>query len=122
MKRTALKRSTGLSRGKPMARKSKTKQAAREGDEAYLQFVRSLPCCVCGHDTEPSHPHHMVGHLKGLGMKAPDRETMPLCFAHHRAFHDGVGHFAYWSREGRILWQETEIALVQTRWRLSEAS
>lgn len=89
-----------------------TKQAEREGDPEYLAWVRTLPCCApsvtqCD-SPPPQHPHHETG--AGMGMKAPDRRTMPLCWTHHRCFHDGMGPFAGWSTEERRRWQEERIA------------
>jgi hypothetical protein len=38
----------------------------------------------------PSEAHHLrgIGHLGGMGLKAPDLAAMPLCSRHHRALHD----------------------------------
>jgi hypothetical protein len=57
-------------------------------DPNYLEWVRSLPCRVCGN--WPSEAHHIrgVGHLGGMGLKATDLAVMPLCSRHHRALHD----------------------------------
>ncbi len=45
---------------------------------AYLDYVKSLPCCHCrrpGRD-----PHHlMVKGASGMGMTAPDIAVVPLC-------------------------------------------
>lgn len=113
MKRTALKRKTPMNRGKPMAKKSKTKREARDGDPAYLDFVRTLPCCACGYSRELSHPHHAIGRMKGMGAKVHDRLTMPLCWACHRAIHDGKGIFEYMTRSTKNLWQDDAIAATQ---------
>lgn len=109
MKRTRLLRKTALRRAKYLTSSRKTKQQLRQGDELWLRFVRSLPCCICA-APPPSHPHHSTG--AGMGMKARDRETMPLCFRHHRDFHDARGVFEHWTREERRVWQKAEVALV----------
>lgn len=50
-------------------------------DPAYLAFVDSLGCCICGQD---STHHHLTGHgYGGRGTKASDYLTMPLCNNHH---------------------------------------
>ena len=45
----------------------------------YLAFVRTLPCSMCG-STHGIRAHHLrgVGHMSGVGMKAPDWATCPL--------------------------------------------
>lgn len=65
-------------------------------DKAYLIFIRSLACCVCTrvrvwnvylgiYRTEAAH----VGD-RGLSVKCPDRETIPLCSWHHRLSPESV--------------------------------
>jgi hypothetical protein len=53
-------------------------------DTAYLKFIRSLPCCVCFRDRGIEAAH--VGR-RGMSQKSSDRETIPLCSAHHREQH-----------------------------------
>jgi hypothetical protein len=38
-----------------------------------------------------------------MGLKSKDREAMPLCWQHHRAFHDGSGPFDGWTQVERCL-------------------
>ncbi len=52
---------------------------------AYLAFVREKPCCWCQHDA-PNDPHH-VG-PRGVGIKADDFHTVPVCRKCHDHFHD----------------------------------
>lgn len=91
-------------------RRTVTKQAEREGDPEYLAWVRTLPCCAPSVTKckAPADAHHMTG--AGMGMKAGDRETMPLCRAHHQAFHEGRWPFDGWSPAERRRWQEERIA------------
>jgi hypothetical protein len=95
MKRTGqLNRKTPLSARKPMqkARRKPSKAAQKDTrwrSEAYLAWVRSLPCAFCG--MGPSDAHHVIGlgwGLSGMGLKAPCSFSMPLCRCHHRAVHD----------------------------------
>ena len=53
----------------------------------YLKWVKSLPCCMCGGGSEDA--HHIIGrgHLGGMGTKAPDNYTMPVCRQHHQEIH-----------------------------------
>lgn len=104
MRRTAMKRSAPPKRS-----------PSEGGDEAYLAFVRALPCCAptvapCL-SPAPQHPHHKTG--AGMAMKARDDETMPLCWVHHRDFHLGQGPFLYWTRDNRDMWQEEMVDRVR---------
>lgn len=60
-------------------------------NEAYLAFVRKLPCVVNGPGTErdPVVAHHLILHGEGkMGGKAHDLFTFPLRASEHRIFHD----------------------------------
>ncbi len=54
-------------------------------DPKYLNWIRTLPCLVCGSTwrIEASHtgPH-------GMAQKSPDRSCIPLCERHHRSSND----------------------------------
>lgn len=50
---------------------------------AYLAYVRTHPCCLCG-ATPPSDAHHWG--RRGVGQKTDDYRTVPLC----RGCHDHV--------------------------------
>lgn len=56
----------------------------------HLASVRKLPCMVCG-TTKIIHAHHLrsqhVATLRGVGLKAPDRYSVPLCAIHHNDIH-----------------------------------
>ncbi|MTC72317.1 DUF968 domain-containing protein [Providencia sp. wls1914] len=52
----------------------------------YLQWVKSQPCCVCGATADDA--HHIIGHGQGgIGTKAHDLFTIPLCRVHHSELH-----------------------------------
>ena len=100
MKRTGqLNRKTPLSARKPMqkARRKPSKAAQKDTrwrSEAYLAWVRSLPCCVCGATTGIA-AHHLVGmwQVSGMGLKAPDSFAMPACdpiYGHGRDCHQQI--------------------------------
>lgn len=59
----------------------------REGNcKKHLALIRQLPCAITGRPG-PSDPHHLregVAHERGIGRKATDRWTVPLC----RQLHD----------------------------------
>lgn len=93
MKRSELKRKTPLKNRAelkakaPMNRKREKRSAPRRQaandsrwrSEAYLAWVRSLPCCVCG--APANAVHHLIGiwQMGGMGLKAPDSMAMPVC-------------------------------------------
>lgn len=90
------------------------RSVAEGGDEAYLDWIRSLPCCSCGRassEFQPTHPHHSTG--AGMAMKAPDREALPLCARCHRDFHDGNGFCDGWNRAQRHLFQALAVERCQ---------
>ena len=73
-----------------------------ERDEAYLEFIRQLPCCACyplspyimdtrkGKLSPGGEAHHAGRTGKGTGQKCSDYETVPFCRRHHDE-HDRIG-------------------------------
>lgn len=57
-------------------------KTARDSD--YLAHVRKHPCCSCG-ATEAIHAHHVAS--GGMGQKASDYLTAPLCGVCHQHWH-----------------------------------
>lgn len=53
----------------------------------YLAWVKQQPCVMCGEPSDDAHHIKGVGHLSGVGMKAPDTFTMPVCRPHHDEIH-----------------------------------
>ena len=71
-----------------------TQKQPRLKSKKYINWVKSLPCCVCGTDQEIT-AHHLIGHgTKGTGIKSDDRLTMPMCFEHHHQLHH-YGHMRF---------------------------
>lgn len=91
-----LTRKTPLRAKQPMARKPIKRKATRKQStdkrwrsEAYLKWVRSLPCCDCG--ALNCDAHHVIGlkwGLSGMGLTAPDNYAMPLCRDCHTWMHN----------------------------------
>src|ERR1019366_7824296 len=54
-------------------------------DLKHLQWIRSLPCVVCGsmRNVEAAHTGP-----RGLGQKSADSTAIPLCIRHHRSGND----------------------------------
>lgn len=85
-------------------------------DAKYLAWIRKFPCCACGsaRNIEAAHtgPH-------GLGQKADDYKTLPMCLECHR-----TGKHAY-HKIGRIDWEAVQeksveelISFYQRLWKL----
>lgn len=76
------------------AAKAAAKRAARPGNSlAHLARIRQL-WCTLGHERAPQfviHAHHLQGFptrkLRGLGLRAPDRYTVPLWSLRHEELH-----------------------------------
>lgn len=95
-----LKRKTPLRAKSPMARKPlsakpRTQKACSKRAEsrwrspAYLAWVRTQPCVVCGAPGNVA-AHHMIGMygLSGMGLKAGDEFAMPACDPAAGSFND----------------------------------
>ena len=66
--------------------------------KTYRDFVKSLPCAVCG-TTEGVEQHHGIqlpGTIKGMALKNPEILSFPLCAMHHRNLHANVEEFELW--------------------------
>lgn len=61
-------------------------------DKKRLEKIGNMCCIVCervlGIDDSPAEVHHLIGY--GVGLKAPDSATIPLCPQHHRIGARGV--------------------------------
>lgn len=113
MKRSGpIKRKTALRSGpsslsrKPI-RKKRRKSRGDADDPAYLALVRKLPCCVFRGCNGAIEAHHLTG--AGMGLKARDDETMPLCQLHHLCLHQLLGPFAEWDRDYLKTWQLARV-------------
>ena len=75
---------------------------------AWLQAVASLPCRVCFKDG-PSQAAHVNHRGKGMGMKAPDVWTFPMCPACHAEFDQGK---SYTKEQRRALADEWVLSTI----------
>jgi hypothetical protein len=70
-------------------------------DAVYLAFVRKHECCVSRDGASGPCYGSVIAHHhgpRGMGEKADDYRTVPLCDGHHREFHD-TGTIGAWGRE-----------------------
>jgi hypothetical protein len=69
--------------------------------EKHRQFIRSLPCCICGNNIETQWCHVRYADagaekpITGIGNRASPKWTLPLCNRHHEEQHKG-GERAFW--------------------------
>lgn len=72
---------------------------------SYLDFIRSLPCCICLDNTSTEAAHIRFGDRRagkrptGMGERPDDKWTIPLCGVHHREQH---------TRGERLFWDEMD--------------
>lgn len=52
-------------------------------DRKRLEAIRKLPCVVYGRSPVDAAHSNQSAHNKGLGIKASDEFTIPLCRQHH---------------------------------------
>lgn len=73
----------------------------RQHNAKHLDFIRGLPCVICGDDTSTEAAHvrmmdpSVAKPMTGLGIKSDDKFTVPLCGECHREQHD-MNEAAFW--------------------------
>lgn len=83
-------------------------------DPAYLDRVRHQQCCSpSGCRARRCEAHHSTG--SGMGLRAHDHESMPLCARHHYDFHALSGPFKGWTKERLKQWQREQVAATRRR-------
>lgn len=90
--------------------KEKTKR-----DPKYLEFIQYMPCLICG---QASEAHHEPLNGRGMGLKGPDNETLPLCRLHHSERHN-TGRTAFYNGYG-VHWRY-EIVKLQALYILGQS-
>jgi len=73
-------------------------------EKKYTRWVATLPCANCGLDDETTVAHHLKHRHAphgggGIGMKANDFLTMPLCFSCHDRAHNGDADVLDWQAD-----------------------
>jgi len=56
-------------------------------NKKYLNFIRSLPCCVTGSEWEIVAHHIRIGQNGGMGLKPNDYRCIPLTADKHGELH-----------------------------------
>ena len=79
----------------------------------YLDYIRSLPCLICG---KPGEPHHLEAVGMGRNRNRELKEhytTIPLCRNHHIEI-ETVGLKAFETKYNVNLWREAMRLLTYT--------
>lgn len=77
----------------------------RQKSATYLDWIRQLPCVICGDNTSTEAAHIRFGDRRaakrptGMGEKPDDRWALPLCGMHHREQHE-LGERLFWNLSG----------------------
>lgn len=78
----------------------------RQKIDAHLGFIRTLPCICCGNEIESQAAHIRFSDARvakvnaGVGAKADDYWTLPMCRAHHDEQHRTGDERKFWRRYG----------------------
>lgn len=91
-------------------------------ERALAQFVRTLPCVVCGRlarEKSLNEASHCAlnADQKGMGMRVPHVQVAPKCRIHHGEWEERRGFCRGWTRQERYdqaaLWiREVELAVT----------
>lgn len=82
-----------------------TQRQPREVDDAYLAYVRTLPCTICQRPgrSDPAHLRTAARQYgkrpTGMGEKPDDKWVLPLCRAHHDEQHRR-NELQWWESKG----------------------
>ncbi|MDI9738995.1 hypothetical protein [Acinetobacter baumannii] len=69
-------------------------------DAKRLAVIRKLPCVMCGRTpVDAAHSNQGI-HNKGMGLKACDSKTIPLCRQHHIEY----DQLLTMTREQAVIW------------------
>lgn len=81
-------------------------KAPREKSEKHLDFIRSLPCCVCADNTSTEAAHVRFSDPRaakvnpGHSAKPSDKWTVPLCGRDHRDQTVAGDERSWWASKG----------------------
>lgn len=82
-------------------------------NKKYTNWVKTLPCCDCGAPADD--PHHIIGTgcEGGMGTKACDLLTMPMCRECHTRLHEQPLMWEHqWKWVAKTLQQATKEGVI----------
>jgi hypothetical protein len=77
-------RRTPLRRRKRIRLRRSEPRRGPDRDAAYLAWIRTLGCAVCGRHSAVEAAHTTALGSRGLSQKSSDYSAIPLCVGHHR--------------------------------------
>lgn len=84
-----------------------------------FDILSQLGCCVCG---QPPQIHHLIGaKYRGMGQKADDLLTIPLCMNHHTGA-EGIHTIGKKTWESKFETQEHYLELTNQKVREFESN
>ena len=110
-----------MKRGGPLRPVGDTAYAKRDRDFDYMGWVKWQRCCVAvemGSDEYCSGGFADADHAggRGLGVKCPDDETIPMCATHHAQRTTYRGYFDGWVADQMRTWLDYWINRTRQRW------
>ena len=95
-----------LQKGTRVAPMSKQERTDR------FRLLSEMGCCICG---QPPQIHHLIGtKWRGMGQKADDRHTIPLCMKHHTG-EEGIHRMGMRKWESYFGSQESFLEIVSIK-------
>lgn len=84
----------------------------------YAAWVRGLVCESHADDPHTCHGRVEAHHAgtRGIGQRSHDHTCIPLCTAHHRAWHDHRWPYSTMGKSERGRWAVAAIAKTQRAW------
>jgi hypothetical protein len=96
----------------------------RYKNKKHLMWVSEQPCCLSAHFPALCEGYIQAHHLlkpfegfRGVGLRANDKNVIPLCFTHHNALHKRGNEFAFFKemtgdelfgqKIAKYLWENT---------------
>ena len=74
----------------------------RYQNKKHLMWVAQKPCCLqshfpalCSFNIQAHHLLKPYDGFRGVGLRANDKNVIPLCFKHHNALHKRGNEFAF---------------------------
>lgn len=88
-------------------------------DKSYCEWIRSQPCRMCGTPPRVT-AHHETG--SGMGLRAHDHRTIPMCGDGVRGCHGSLhnvamkGSFYGWKKADLRVWQREQIDALRSEY------
>lgn len=82
-------------------------------DPGFVAWVRTRSCMLAPLGCQGPVEAHHAGLDRGLGQRAADATSIPLCRGHHRAWHDACPPFRGLTQLERRAWATDMIARTQ---------